>query len=397
MLQSTTSPSRLPRGATTLTEAAFPARVVSGYTIPTGSVLASRRFKSGATGAVNPLAAAVRPLIATSTVAPGLQVLLTAALDLGACLISGGAMGVALAVTATTYFAAPLTTLVLPTATAIATPAMSATAMAAAGGEHSGPAPETDVYKIIKGTKQSIRSESGKAKTMDRRQLISTNGWGSVISAARENYRFMAAEYFDHCTKFNVVYLISTKNKTLTILVKFVQALAIPLGLRLLHLRNDDKDKLIADFYRDYYKTTVIIQQFSQPNTPEQNSFYFSERNGRRIMDAARCMLNGAALPYLFWEGIVVTALFLLNRLPNYSIRGDAPYCGVFDNHADLSFMLTIGPVHMGATKSILRFLRGTPYLHITYSRRASNFKLIGCCYDASHGTGNFEKARYTS
>ena len=107
---------------------------------------------------------------------------------------------------------------------------------------------------------------------MDRRQLISTNGWGSVISAARENYCF-TAKYSDHCTKFNVVYLISTKNKTLTVLVKSVQALAIPLGLRLLHLRNDDKDKLIADFYHDYYKTTVIIQQFSQPNTPEQNSF----------------------------------------------------------------------------------------------------------------------------
>ena len=114
-------------------------------------------------------------------------------------------------------------------------------------------------------------------------------------------------------------------------------------------------------------------------------------------MDAARCMLNGAALPYLFREGIVVTPVFLLNRLPNYSIRGDAPYCGMFDNHADLSFLLTAGPVHMGAIKSILGYPRDTPYLHITYSRRTSNFELIGCCYDTSRGTDNLEKARYTS
>ena len=54
------------------TEAAFPTRVISGHTIPTGSALASQLLRSGAIGAVHPLATAVRPLIATSTAAPGL-------------------------------------------------------------------------------------------------------------------------------------------------------------------------------------------------------------------------------------------------------------------------------------------------------------------------------------
>ncbi|CAM9872590.1 unnamed protein product, partial [Sphacelaria rigidula] len=51
--------------------------------------------------------------------------------------------------------------------------------------------------------------------------------------------------------------------------------------------------------------------------------------------------------------------------------------------------------VHMGAVKRILRYLRGTPDIRITYSRNSS-FELTGFCY-ASYGTGNPEKVRSTS
>ncbi|CAN0046178.1 unnamed protein product, partial [Ascophyllum nodosum] len=49
----------------------------------------------------------------------------------------------------------------------------------------------------------------------------------------------------------------------------------------------------------------------------------------------------------------------------------------------------------MGAVKRILRYFRGTPDLHITYSRH-SNFDLIGFC-DASYGSVDPDKAKSTS
>ena len=49
------------------TGAAFPTRIISGHTIPTRSALVSRLLKSGAMGAIAPLATAARPFIATST------------------------------------------------------------------------------------------------------------------------------------------------------------------------------------------------------------------------------------------------------------------------------------------------------------------------------------------
>ena len=58
------------------------------------------------------------------------------------------------------------------------------------------------------------------------------------------------AKCSDHYTKFKVVDFISTKDKVLTTLVKFVQDLLMPLGLCLLHLRVDGGSEFIADYYR---------------------------------------------------------------------------------------------------------------------------------------------------
>ena len=60
-------------------EAAFPKRIISGHTITTRSALASRLLRSDAMGAVVPLATTARPLIVTSTTAPGLPALQTMA------------------------------------------------------------------------------------------------------------------------------------------------------------------------------------------------------------------------------------------------------------------------------------------------------------------------------
>ena len=117
------------------TEAAFPTRVIQGHTIPTGWALASRLLRSGAMGAVAPLATAARPFIATSTAAPGLPALQTiASAHHGAHLINGGTMGSTSTSTGTTSFAAPRITPGLATATN--TSALLTTAMAAAGSEH---------------------------------------------------------------------------------------------------------------------------------------------------------------------------------------------------------------------------------------------------------------------
>ena len=211
-------------------------------------------------------------------------------------------MGAASAFTVTTSFAALTTTPGLPTATASTTPAMPVTAMAAAGVKHLAEHPNertmqaarnitetgvnfTDsivacnVCKIKKGTKQPIHNKPDKTEIPERLQLFSTDLLGHVTPTARGNYRFLV-KCSDHYTKFKAVYLFLKKDKSLATLVKLVQDFVIPLRLGLLHLRADSGGDFTVDYYHDYYKTTMIIQQFSSPNTSEQNGLSEREAQG---------------------------------------------------------------------------------------------------------------------
>ena len=91
---------------------------------------------------------------------------------------------------------------------------------------------------------------------------------------------------------------------------------------------------------RDYCKTTVTIQQFSSPETPEQNSL--SKWDRCTIMKVAQCMLNQAALSKSLWGKMATTAVFLLNHPPNKTICGDTPSYRTFDKCDDLSFLWTV-------------------------------------------------------
>ena len=57
-------------------------------------------------------------------------------------------------------------------------------------------------------------------------------------------------------------------------------------GSELLHQRLEQPNERIADNYRNYCNSTVIIQQFSSPNISKHNGL--SEQDGCTIMDVVR-------------------------------------------------------------------------------------------------------------
>lgn len=59
--------------------------------------------------------------------------------------------------------------------------------------------------------------------------------------------------------------------------------------------------------------------QYTAPYTPEQNGV--AERKNRTLVEMARCMLEDASLPNMFWAEAINTANYLQNRLPSRSIE----------------------------------------------------------------------------
>eukprot|EP00752_Nemacystus_decipiens_P005704 g5162.t1 len=171
-------------------------------------------------------------------------------------------------------------------------------------------------------------------------KLVSMDVLGPISPTAIGGYNYMA-KFTDHASRLKAVYFIAKKSDAFASLVNFIQDIAIPLGLRVEYLRSHNEGEFVNSEFRQYCKTTGIVQQFSSPHTPQQNGI--SERDSRTIMNMARCLLNEANLPKHLWGEIAATSVFLINRLPHKALKGDTPYCRMFGKQANLSFLRIIG------------------------------------------------------
>ena len=171
-------------------------------------------------------------------------------------------------------------------------------------------------------------------------QVVCTDLIGPISPPAIGGYSYMF-KFTDVRTRLTAVYFIAHKNETLSSFVIFTQDVVIPLGLRARRLHKDDAKEYVYSYFRDYCKTTVVVQTFTAPHTSQRNGI--SERDGRTIMNMTRCLLHEARLPKHLWGKIAATSVFLINRLPHKALKGNTPYHRMFGKHADLSFLRVIG------------------------------------------------------
>ena len=136
---------------------------------------------------------------------------------------------------------------------------------------------------------------------------MSTDLLGPVTPKAIGRYAYMA-KYTDHHSRLKAVYFIEKKGDTIHTLGRSIQDLAIPLGLRVQHIRSDNGGEYTSGSFQEYCKSTGIRQQLSVPYTPQQDGV--SERDGRTIMDMTRCLPNEAHVPEPLWGEIASTAVF---------------------------------------------------------------------------------------
>ena len=99
-----------------------------------------------------------------------------------------------------------------------------------------------------------------------RLQLVTTDLVGPITPTALGGYKYMA-KFPDHYSRLKVVYFIKAKSEALSPLVKFIQDVAIPLGLRVHRLRSDRGGEYILS-------TTSVV-------TARPSAFF---RNSRHLL-----------------------------------------------------------------------------------------------------------------
>ena len=70
--------------------------------------------------------------------------------------------------------------------------------------------------------------------------------------------------------------------------------------------------------FKEFCEEKGIQRQLTIPRTPQQNGV--AERRNRTLLDMVRSMMAHASLPISFWGDALLTATYILNRVPTKSV-----------------------------------------------------------------------------
>ncbi|KAF7802050.1 hypothetical protein G2W53_041161 [Senna tora] len=96
------------------------------------------------------------------------------------------------------------------------------------------------------------------------------------------------------------------------------------------------EDQLNIKEEKDKIEKKGIIRQLTIPGTPQQNGV--AERRNRTLLDMIRSMMAQANLPISYWGDALLTATFILNRVPSTSVAS-TPYELWMKHKPDLSIL----------------------------------------------------------
>ncbi|GKD09074.1 retrovirus-related pol polyprotein from transposon TNT 1-94 [Tanacetum coccineum] len=80
-----------------------------------------------------------------------------------------------------------------------------------------------------------------------------------------------------------------------------------------------------------------IVHQTSYGHTPQQNGI--TERKHRRLLNVARSLMFQGGIPLRFWSDCVLTAVYLISRLPSSMISGKSPFELIYKKKPNLSHL----------------------------------------------------------
>ncbi|GJR20152.1 putative RNA-directed DNA polymerase [Tanacetum coccineum] len=89
------------------------------------------------------------------------------------------------------------------------------------------------------------------------------------------------------------------------------------------------------------FNSLGIVHQTSCAYTPQQNGI--AKRKHRHLLNVARSLLFQSGIPLSMWTKCVLTAAYLINRLPSYVLNGKSPFELVYGFKPKLSHLSSFG------------------------------------------------------
>ncbi|KAE8683119.1 hypothetical protein F3Y22_tig00111213pilonHSYRG00052 [Hibiscus syriacus] len=121
-------------------------------------------------------------------------------------------------------------------------------------------------------------------------------------------------------------------------LVQGLYLLQMSVLIQIQYLMSDNAPELK---FTELFANLAIMHQFSCVETPQQNSVV--ERKHQHLLDVARALYFQSKMPIKFWGDCLLTATYLINRLPSPALNNKSPYEVLHGHLPDYSRLRVFG------------------------------------------------------
>jgi transposase InsO family protein len=195
-----------------------------------------------------------------------------------------------------------------------------------------------DTCILAKSHRVSYPSSSNKNGTPFA--LIHSDVWGPSPISTLHGIRWFVT-FVDDCTRMTWLYVMKHKHDVFNIFQMFHTLIQTQFSAKIRILRSDNGGEYVNQEFNRYFQTHGIVHETTCPQTPQQNGV--AERKNRHILETARALLIGSHVPRHFWADAVVTAVYLMNRMPSRVLNFQTPL-QVLSTHGPLPSIMMLPP-----------------------------------------------------
>ncbi|PKU68003.1 Retrovirus-related Pol polyprotein from transposon TNT 1-94 [Dendrobium catenatum] len=170
--------------------------------------------------------------------------------------------------------------------------------------------------------------------------VVHSDIWGPFSSVPAQGYRYYVS-FIDDFSKYTWIYPLVHKSEVFSKFIEFQKFVERQFNKTIQIIRTDNGGEYVNKQFQTHCKTTGISHQVTCPHTPSQNGV--AERKHRHLIETTRALLIQASLPLYLWVNTLLTANYLINRMPSPNTSHKSPYELLHNKQPDYNHLKVLG------------------------------------------------------
>ncbi|RDX89132.1 hypothetical protein CR513_29178, partial [Mucuna pruriens] len=157
--------------------------------------------------------------------------------------------------------------------------------------------------------------------------------------------------FIDDCTRVTWIFLMKHKYEVCQIFVNFFRLVKNQFNKSIKRLQLDNGTKFVNLEFFKFLKDNGVVHELTCMNTPQKNGV--AERKHRHLLEVARALLFQMSVPNVYWGEVVLSATYLINRLPTRVLNNISPIKHMLSFFPSSPLMLSLPSLVFGCVAFI--------------------------------------------